>query len=75
MSLFAQAKLLRAVEDKAIYRLGGQRSILLNLRVIAATNQDLERLVAAGQFRKDLYFRLNVVGIHLPPLRDRKADL
>jgi transcriptional regulator with AAA-type ATPase domain/transposase len=75
MSLSAQAKLLRAVEDKAIHRLGGQRSISLNLRVIAATNQDLERLVAAGQFRKDLYFRLNVVGIHLPPLRDRKADL
>jgi len=71
----AQAKLLRAVEEKAVHRLGGQRSILLNLRIIAATNQDLERLVAVGQFRKDLYFRLNVASVHLPPLRDRKQDL
>ena len=75
MNLYAQAKLLRAIEAKAIYRLGGQRSIPLNIRIIAATNQDLERLVAAGQFRNDLYFRLNVASIHLPPLRERKLDL
>jgi transcriptional regulator with PAS, ATPase and Fis domain len=71
----AQAKLLRAVEEKAIHRLGGQQCIPLNLRIIAATNQDLERLVAAGQFRPDLYFRLNVARIHLPPLRERTPDL
>ena len=75
MSPYAQAKILRTVEDKAIHRLGGQRSISLNIRVIAATNQNLERLVTAGQFRPDLYFRLNVASIHLPPLRDRTADL
>ena len=75
MPLAAQAKILRAVDEKAIYRLGGQRRIPLNLRIIAATNQDLERLVAAGQFRQDLYFRLNVASIHLPPLRDRTQDL
>ena len=75
MNLYAQAKILRAVEDKAVHRLGGQRSIPLNIRIIAATNQDLEQRVAAGQFRPDLYFRLNVASIHLPPLRDRKPDL
>src|SRR5205085_4720732 len=75
MPLAAQAKILRAVDEKAIYRLGGQRRIPLNLRIIAATNHDLERLVAAGQFRPDLYFRLNVASVHLPPLRDRTQDL
>jgi transcriptional regulator with AAA-type ATPase domain/transposase len=75
MSPHAQAKILRAVEGKEVRRLGGQRSIPLDIRVVAATNQDLEQLVAAGQFRKDLYFRLNVARIHLPPLRDRKQDL
>ena len=75
MHLSAQAKLLRAVEEKAIHRLGGQQRIPLNLRIIAATNQDLEQRVAAGQFRPDLYFRLNVARIHLPPLRERTLDL
>jgi DNA-binding NtrC family response regulator len=75
MSRYAQAKILRAVEGRVIHRLGGQRGIPLDVRIIAATNQDLEQLVAAGQFRSDLYFRLNVAGIHLPPLRDRKQDL
>jgi transcriptional regulator with PAS, ATPase and Fis domain len=75
MNPYAQAKLLRAVEEKAVHRLGGQQRIPLNIRIIAATNQDLERLVAAGQFRPDLYFRLNVASIHLPPLRERKLDL
>ena len=73
MHPYAQAKILRAVEEKAIHRLGGQQRIPLNLRIIAATNQDLEQLVAAGQFRPDLYFRLNVASIHLPPLRERHA--
>src|SRR5262249_45507072 len=75
MPLAAQAKILRAVEEKVVYRLGGQRGIPLNLRIIAATNQDLEQLMTAGQFRRDLYFRLNVARIHLPPLRDRTQDL
>jgi len=75
MSPYAQAKILRLIESKEIERLGGQRSIPVNVRVIAATNQDLERLMEEGRFRKDLYFRLNVVRIHLPALRDRKEDL
>lgn len=75
MSPYAQAKILRTIESKEVHRVGGRGSIPLNVRVIAATNQDLERLVADGKFRKDLYFRLNVAGIHLPPLRDRKEDI
>ena len=75
MNPYAQAKILRAVEEKAVHRLGGQQRIPLNIRIIAATNQDLEQLVAAGQFRQDLYFRLNVASIHLPPLRERTLDL
>lgn len=75
MSPEGQAKILRAIESKEIRRLGGKRSIPLDLRVIAATNQDLERRVAEGKFRKDLYYRLNVARISLPPLRDRKEDI
>jgi transcriptional regulator with PAS, ATPase and Fis domain len=75
MSAYAQAKILRAIEGKAIERLGGTRSIPLDIRVIAATNRNLERLVAEEKFRADLYFRLNVANIHLPPLRERKEDL
>lgn len=75
MSPYAQAKVLRAIESREIQRLGGKGSIPLDFRVITATNQELERLVAEGQFRKDLYFRLNVVRIHVPPLRDRKEDI
>ena len=75
MSPLAQAKILRAIESKSVYRLGGNSSVSLDVRVIAATNQDLEAKVAEGKFRKDLYFRLNVTRIHLPPLRDRKEDI
>ncbi len=75
MSLYAQAKILRAIESKEVQRLGGRRSIPLDVRVIAATNQDLERLALEGKFRRDLYFRLNVARIHLPPLRERKNDI
>ena len=75
MSLYHQAKILRFIESKEVQRLGGKGSIPLDIRVIAATNQDLDRLVEEGKFRKDLYFRLNVASIHLPPLRDRKADI
>jgi DNA-binding NtrC family response regulator len=75
MSPYAQAKLLRVLDNKEVQRLGGTRQMPLNIRVIAATNQDLEHLTATGMFRKDLYYRLNVARIHLPPLRDRQADL
>jgi DNA-binding NtrC family response regulator len=75
MSPYAQAKILRVIESKQFYRVGGKRSISLDVRVIAATNQDTERLMAEGKFRKDLYYRLNVARAHLPPLRDRKEDI
>lgn len=75
MTPYAQAKILRAIECKEVYRLGGRVSIALDVRVIAATNQDLEQLVAENKFRKDLYFRLNVARIHLPPLRERPKDI
>ena len=75
MSPYAQAKILRAIESREVYRLGGRRRIPLNVRVLAATNHDLEQSVARGEFRKDLYFRLNVARIHLPPLRERKEDI
>lgn len=75
MSLSAQAKLLRLLDKKTIQRVGGRRDVTLDLRVTAATNQDLEGLMAAGRFRQDLYYRLNVAHISLPPLRARKADL
>jgi DNA-binding NtrC family response regulator len=75
MSSYAQAKILRTTERKEVYRLGGKRSIPVDIRVIAATNQDPDRLVADGKFRKDLYYRLNVARVHLPPLRDRKEDI
>ena len=75
MSPCAQAKILRVIEDKQVYRLGGNQSIPLNVRVIAATNQNLEHLMEEDKFRQDLYFRLNVAGIELPPLRDRKGDI
>ena len=75
MSAYAQAKILRMLESKEIQRLGSSRGIPLDVRVIAATNQDLEQLSKENKFRKDLYFRLNVVRIHLPPLRERKEDL
>jgi DNA-binding NtrC family response regulator len=75
MSLVAQAKMLRAIESREIMPLGGRTRVSLDVRIIAATNQDLERAVSEGRFRKDLYFRLNVVRIHLPPLRERTADI
>jgi DNA-binding NtrC family response regulator len=70
-----QVKILRVIESKEVHRLGGRGRIPLDVRFIAATNQDLEQRVADGKFRKDLYFRLNVARIHLPPLRDRKEDI
>jgi two-component system response regulator HydG/two-component system response regulator AtoC len=75
MSLSAQAKLLRLLDKKTIQRVGGRRDVTIDLRVTAATNQDLEELMAAGKFRRDLFYRLNVAHIGLPPLRARKEDL
>lgn len=75
MSGYMQAKMLRAIEGKEIQPLGARGSIPVDFRVIAATNQDLDRLTAENRFRPDLYFRLNVGRIHLPPLRERKEDI
>jgi DNA-binding NtrC family response regulator len=75
MSPYAQAKILRTMDSGELQRLGGTGNIPVDLRIIAATNQDLEQLMSKEKFRKDLYFRLNVAHIHLPPLRERKEDL
>jgi DNA-binding NtrC family response regulator len=75
MSPFAQAKILRTVESKEIYRLGGRKVIPLDVRVTAATNKDPEELITEGKFREDLYYRINIARIHLPPLRERKEDI
>lgn len=70
-----QVKLLRVVQNKEFQRVGGEETIKLDIRIIAATNQKLEDLVASGDFREDLYYRLNVIPILLPPLRERKEDI
>ena len=70
-----QAKLLRAIETKEVLPVGATRSVAVAARVVTATNRELEAEVAAGRFRADLYYRLNVVSIHLPPLRDRREDI
>ena len=75
MSPATQAKLLRLLQEGKFERVGGNATISTSIRIIAATNQDLESLVAAGQFRQDLFYRLNVLTIHIPPLRDRLDDL
>jgi two-component system, NtrC family, response regulator AtoC len=70
-----QAKLLRVLQERTLERLGGRQTLLVDARVIAATSRNIEEAVRAGTFREDLYYRLNVVSIHLPPLRDRRQDL
>ena len=75
MPMPLQAKLLRVLQDHEFQRVGGARTVKVNLRVIAATNKDLKRAVKDGRFREDLFFRLNVVTLTLPPLRDRADDL
>jgi DNA-binding NtrC family response regulator len=75
MSPYSQAKILRVIENREIQRLGCTRGIPVDVRLVAATNQDLEQLSRENKFRRDLFFRLNVARIHLPPLRERKEDL
>ncbi len=75
MPKHAQTRLLRALQSGVISRIGGKASIRLDVRIVAATNQDLEILIAEGKFREDLFYRLNVVPIAMPPLRDRTEDI
>ena len=75
MDLYLQAKLLRVLQEKEVERVGGVHPIRVDVRVIAATNKNLKESVEKGQFRSDLYYRLNVIHIHLPPLRERRGDI
>ncbi|HZG17664.1 MAG TPA: sigma 54-interacting transcriptional regulator [Candidatus Bathyarchaeia archaeon] len=75
MPLSLQAKLLRVLQEKEVERVGGTRPISIDVRVIASTHQDLKKLVGEGRFREDLFYRLNVVSLHIPPLRERLDDL
>jgi transcriptional regulator with PAS, ATPase and Fis domain len=75
LSPLLQAKLLRVLEDQVIRRIGGVRDMQVNVRVIAASNRDLEKAVREGQFRQDLYYRLAIIAIFIPPLREHKEDI
>ncbi|MGD8881185.1 MAG: sigma-54 dependent transcriptional regulator [Desulfobacterales bacterium] len=75
MPLNLQSKILRIIQEKEFYRVGGSNTIKVDVRFIASTNQNLEKLVQEGKFREDLYYRLNVFTLHLPPLRERKEDI
>jgi two-component system nitrogen regulation response regulator NtrX len=75
MSLKAQAKILRILQEKKFERVGGNKVIDMDVRVLAATNKDLEKEMEAGRFRQDLYYRLHVIPLHVPPLRERKEDI
>ncbi len=75
MSLKTQAKVLRILQERKFERVGGSRTIEVDVRVIAATNKDLAKQIAEGQFREDLYYRLNVIPFHVPPLRERRDDI
>ncbi|MCP3873555.1 MAG: sigma-54-dependent Fis family transcriptional regulator [Desulfobacteraceae bacterium] len=75
MNINTQAKILRALESKTFQRIGGGRTLHMDVRLIASSNKNLEKEIEAGTFRKDLFFRLNVIPIHVPSLRDRKEDI
>lgn len=75
MSSALQVKLLRVLQEREVMRLGGHRIISVDVRIIAATNRNIEDMVSKGDFRKDLYYRLNTIQIEIPPLRDRKEDI
>lgn len=75
MSPSLQVKVLRVIQEKQFERIGGVKTIDVDVRIICATNQDLEKAIAEKKFREDLYYRINVIPIHLPPLRDRKIDI
>ena len=70
-----QIKLLRVIEEKSLLRVGGTQPVAVDIRLVAATNKDLEKEVTAGRFRKDLFYRLNVIRLNIPPLAERKDDI
>ena len=75
MSLYLQAKLLRFLNDGSFRRVGGERESRVNVRIISATHRDLPAMIAEGDFREDLYYRLNVLSLQMPPLRERGDDV
>ncbi len=70
-----QVKLLRAIQERVVQRVGGEEAIAADVRLICATNHDLKKMVNVGQFREDLFYRINVIHLHIPPLRERKDDI
>ena len=75
ISLKTQVDLLRVLQQKAFRRLGGVEEIQVDVRILAATNRDLQKAIAENKFREDLFYRLNVISIHVPPLREQKEDI
>ena len=75
MPLTTQGKILRVLTDQSYHRVGGQRPVKVDVRVLSATSRDLQQEIAEGRFREDLYYRLNVVPVRLPPLRERREDI